>query len=192
MKLVSWDTIIDNGFSQKYEFEIVETHIKTGINLITWPPGSDKFTIFPVKEANGVKPIKEAFVAHLRHSGWVPEYRRFDAHYAFPGSTIAPFAVEWETGNISSSHRSINRMALGMLEGRLSGGVLIVPSRPGLYNYLTDRVGNSQELKPYYPLWQLWSQHQEFSYLAIITVEHDAESMNVPHINKGTDGRALL
>jgi hypothetical protein len=145
MKLVSWDTIIDNGFSQKYEFEIVETHIKTGINLITWPPGSDKFTIFPVKEANGVKPIKEAFVAHLRHSGWVP-----------------------------------------------SGGVLIVPSRPGLYNYLTDRVGNSQELKPYYPLWQLWSQHQEFSYLAIITVEHDAESMNVPHINKGTDGRALL
>jgi len=192
MKLVAWDVLIDDGFSRTNEFKTVESHIITGIGLITWPPGSDKFTIYPAAKANGVKPIKEAFVVHLRDNGWAPEHRRFDAHYTFPQSDVAPFAVEWETGNISSSHRSINRMALGMMEERLSGGVLIVPSRPGLYEYLTDRVGNSQELKPYHPLWRLWSQHREFSYLAIVTVEHDAESMDIPQIDKGTDGRALI
>ena len=158
MKLVAWDVLIDDGFSRTDEFKTVENHIRTGISLITWPPGSNEFTIYPVYKANGVKPIKDAFVAHLRDKGWVPEFRRFDAHYTFPQGNVAPFAVEWETGNISSSHRSINRMALGMMEGRLSGGVLIVPSRPGLYDYLTDRVGNSQELEPYHPLWRLWSQ----------------------------------
>jgi len=78
-----------------------------------------------------------------------------------------------------------------MLEGKVSGGVLIVPSR-ALYAYLTDRVGNPQELLPYHPLWQIWGQHREFTYLAIVTVEHDAASPDVPHIGKGTDGRALI
>lgn len=78
-----------------------------------------------------------------------------------------------------------------MLEDRISGGVLIVPSR-ALYDYLTDRVGNSQELMPYHPLWRIWGQHREFAYLAIVTVEHDLASLDVPKILKGTDGRALI
>lgn len=197
MKLLTWDALIDNGFSQTSEFQIVEGHIKEGISLITWPPGSDTFTIHAQSgkkrnQGNGVRPIKDAFVAHLRDNGWEPEHRRFDAHYRFPSpSKTAPFVVEWETGNISSSHRSINRMARGMLQGEVSGGVLIVPSR-AMYRYLTDRVGNVKELEPYYDLWRLWSRYSEFGYLAVITVEHDYESLDVERITKGTDGRALL
>jgi hypothetical protein len=82
-------------------------------------------------------------------------------------------------------------MALAMMDGSVSGGVLVVPSRK-LYKFLTDRIGNSQELEPYHPLWQLWSKHEGFGYLAIITVEHDLESLDVPRITKGTDGRALI
>ena len=44
-----------------------------------------------------------------------------------------------------------------MLQGEVSGGVLIVPSR-AMYRYLTDRVGNVKELEPYYDLWRLWSR----------------------------------
>jgi len=54
-------------------------------------------------------------------------------------------AIEWETGNISSSHRSMNKLAIA-LSGRLvEVGVLIVPSR-ALYEHLTDRIGNIGEL----------------------------------------------
>ncbi len=153
------------------------------------------FAIYPESgrkrgEGSGVSPIKEAFIVHLREQGWIPEFATFDAYYTFPGSDAAVFVVEWETGNISSSHRAINRMALAMLEGKILGGVLVVPSR-ALARYLTDRIGNAEELKRYYPLWRIWSQHAEFGYLAIITVEHDLESRDVPRISKGTDGRAL-
>src|SRR6516162_5754472 len=40
-----------------------------------------------------------------------------------------PIVLEWETGNISSSHRSLNKMALGITRGEILGGILVVPSR---------------------------------------------------------------
>lgn len=49
-------------------------------------------------------------------------------------------AIEWETGNISSSHRSMNKLALALGKGVINMGVLIVPSRD-LYEHLTDRIG---------------------------------------------------
>lgn len=119
------------------------------------------------------------------------EYSRFDAHLDLGDSGTPPFAVEWETGNISSSHRAISRIALGMLEDRIAGGILVVPSG-SLYRYLTDRVGNYRELEPYFPLWRLWEAFTSFWYLAVIAVEHDETSPSVPRISKGTDGRALL
>jgi hypothetical protein len=98
------------------------------------------------------------------------------------------FCVEWETGNISSSHRAVNKMALGILKKVLIGGVLILPTR-AMYKYLTDRVGNFPELEPYFPLWQ--ALKVEEGLLAIIAIEHDAVSQSVPRIPKGTNGRAL-
>jgi hypothetical protein len=99
------------------------------------------------------------------------------------------FCVEWETGNISSSHRALNKMSLGILEKVLIGGALIVPTR-AMYKYLTDRVGNLQELEPYFLFWRAFNVDEGF--LLVIGVEHDAVSLNVPRIPKGTDGRALL
>jgi hypothetical protein len=96
VKLLAWDAIIDNGFSTTDEFRHVERDIKDGIGRITWPPGSDTFTILPERKANGVKPIKEAFVAHLKDRDWVPERNRFDAHYTFPHGDTKPVVVEWK------------------------------------------------------------------------------------------------
>jgi hypothetical protein len=92
-------------------------------------------------------------------------------------------------GNISSSHRAINKMALGILKKVLIGGVLILPTR-AMYKYLTDRVGNFHDLEPYFPLWQALQVEEGF--LAVIAIEHDAVSRSVPSYPKGTDGRALL
>jgi len=64
-----------------------------------------------------------------------------------------PVALEWETGNISSSHRALNKMVVGLLNGLLICGVLVVPSR-ALYRFLTDRVGNMDELEPYFDMWR--------------------------------------
>ena len=99
------------------------------------------------------------------------------------------FGLEWETGNISSSHRAINRILLGHMQDILVGGVLIVPTRE-LYQYLTDRVGNLQELEPYFVVWQ--SCPLQHGMLLIIAVEHDGIQEGVPRILKGTDGRALI
>jgi len=96
---------------------------------------------------------------------------------------------EWETGNISSSHRSLNKMCLGLLKGSIKGGILVVPSRE-LYVYLTDRIGNISELEPYFDLWR--SIPCTDGVLDIIVIEHDAISFDVPRIPKGTDGRALV
>ena len=68
------------------------------------------------------------------------------------------------------------------------GGVLIIPSR-AMYFYLTDRIGNYAEIEPYFSMWQ--SLNVSEGVLAVIEIEHDALSIDVPHITKGTDGRAL-
>lgn len=103
-------------------------------------------------------------------------------------TSVGPVALEWETGNISSSHRALNKMALGLNKGALAAGVLVVPSRD-LYRYLTDRVGNWSELEPYLDLWK--SIPCRSGILEIIVVEHDATSTRVKRIPKGTSGRAL-
>jgi len=117
------------------------------------------------------------------------EKRKFGKFDAVLATEHGPVVIEWETGNISSSHRSLNKMALFLLEGKIAAGVLIVPSRE-MYRYLTDRVGNIKELEPYLPMWR--SLPCASGVLEIVVIEHDATSWNVPKIKKGTDGRALV
>jgi hypothetical protein len=166
--------------------------------MVVWPVGSDKFTIYPQSgkksgEGNGVVPIKVGLIAHLKSLGWVNEGDLTIGAYKFGGMDIArrtafgDFCVEWETGNISSSHRALNKMALGILKKAIVGGILIVPSRV-LYKFLTDRIGNYSELQPYLDLWK--AVPIENGVLQIMVIEHDAESFEVPRIPKGTDGRA--
>ena len=79
-------------------------------------------------------------------------------------------------------------MAIGLLDGVIEGGVLILPSRE-MYQYLTDRVGNFAEIEPYFNVWK--NLKISNGLLAVIEIEHDDLSEDVPPIRKGTDGRAL-
>jgi hypothetical protein len=171
----------------------IERQLRSAIMAVEWPRGSGGFTLFDEAgkgrgKGSGVKPIKEACMLCLQREGWELEatFERIDACCEVHGKL---FAVEWETGNISSSHRAMNKMARGLLTGRLIGGALILPTRK-MYRYLTDRVGNYEELAGYFPMWQALPVPEGL--LAVIPIEHDAVSRDVPRIPKGTDGRALL
>lgn len=183
--------------------EATLVEVRQAIAGVVWPPGAAEFTIYPQSgkrsdEGNGVAPIKTAFVLQLTDRGWVreqtfplakaPNGAKFGALDAARSTPDGVVAVEWETGNISSSHRALNKMAFGISRGKLLAGVLIVPTKE-LAQFLTDRIGNVYELRSYIEFWR--SVPIEFGYLGIFTVEHDATSMTVPRIVKGTDGRAL-
>lgn len=201
MKIIRLEVLIDEGsFSNTKEFFLIRNQVIKAIKSVEWPPGSGSFTLFdqPGKkrgEGSGVKPIKEACMAHLKKQGWNLETPVDIATVKRPGPMDATlqvrnrqFCVEWETGNVSSSHRALNKMALGILKKVLIGGLLIVPTRE-MYKYLTDRIGNYLELEPYFPLYR--AIKIEEGILGVIAIEHDAVSKNVPRIKKGTDGRAL-
>lgn len=104
------------------------------------------------------------------------------------GLTIA---IEWETGNISSSHRSMNKLAISLAAGAIDVGVLIVPSRE-CYDHLTDRIGNIGELSGYLEIWEAAKERVKRGLLAITVVEHDelTEDEKIPYLPLGGDGRA--
>ena len=166
MKFVHQEYLIRRGpFGDSDEWTRTQQQIRNAIEAIVWPSGNTQFIIFPERgkgrqKGDCVKPIKMGFIEVLRRDyGWVPEEPLDIATRRKPGNLDAvrylnagAFAVESETGNVSSSHRALNKMLLGMLKGVLIGGVLVVPTRE-LYYYLTDRVGNYEELTPYFDLW---------------------------------------
>lgn len=200
MKITRIETLIDTGsFSNSDEYRKIEEDVISAIKSIDNPKGSGNFILNSGKKANGVKTIKDNFIDKLNYLGWTDEKkvtdinikkRKIDTTYKVIG-TDSYFGVEWETGNISSSHRAINRILLGILEGDLIGGYLVLPSR-NMYNYLTDRVGNFQELETYFNLWKLYSNNLSDCVLKIIEIEHDGVSDDIPPLKKGTDGRAKV
>jgi len=197
VKIVQEVSLISHGdFEESQEWGVIKNEIRIAIDAIVWPVGASSFTINPTRHGNGVKPIKNACMAALHDDfGWQLETKiRFATR--FPGRVDATkildnhlFAFEWETGNISSSHRAVNKLVLGILRGIFLGTALVLPSRK-LYPYLTDRIGNYEELEPYFDVWRAINIQQGF--LAIFVIEHDAVDSSVPTITKGTDGRALI
>lgn len=198
MKLVTQESLI-GGEPSGWEAPVQKAfrEIRQAIRNVVWPAGTSSFTINPIPRGNGVKPLKNGFVAQLTVAGWEPEVRatlsgelgpgRIDAIKRLPDGRL--MAAEWETGNISSSHRALNKMVVGMLGGRLIAGFLVLPER-SLYTYLTDRIGNVQELRPYFPMWR----HIGISsgVLCVLGIEHDHLSDGVPQIPKGLDGMSLV
>lgn len=81
----------------------------------------------------------------------------------------------------------MNKLTMLISNGILAAGVLVVPSRK-LYVYLTDRIGNYQELQPYLKLWK--SVPCKSGVLEIVVIEQDAESRRVRKIPKSTAGRS--
>lgn len=203
MKIVHKEDITRKGdFTKSKLADQIDQEIQDGITAIVWPEGATGFYLDPNSkgkkrgEGNGVKPIKEAFITYLKSTGWKDELRVRTEGVAGTGpldavkeTPFGVFAVEWETGNISSSHRALNKICLGVLRGELTGGVLILPST-ALYPFLTDRIGNYRELIPYLEMWK--SLPFEEGVISIIVVEQDGLKEGVPRIPKGTDGRALL
>ena len=200
MKIVKVHTLISCGaYAGSDHWRQTRAQIHKAVRKCVWPLGSDKFTIYPESgrkrgEGNGVGPIKKEFVNELRKYDWRIEgpaknlldqaLGDFDA--VCPGPKM-PIVAEWETGNISSSHRSMNKMTMLLGDGIISAGTLVVPSRK-LYIYLTDRIGNIRELEPYFRLWQ--SVPCKEGVLEIVVIEQDAVSYDVPRIPKLTAGRA--
>jgi len=202
MKIVRVETLIHKGdFADSQEWQKIREQALNAVKSVDWPPGSGIFTIYPESgkkrgEGNGVKPIKNAAIANLLENGWLSEHPWPVGERIRPGNMDAAYiassgivAFEWETGNISSSHRSMNKMALGLLTGATIAGLLVVPSRK-LYPFLTDSIGNYDELEPYLPFWRATPCNKGI--LEIIVIEHDAESLSAPRIPKGTDGRAAV
>ena len=200
MKIVHVETLLSLGkFARSAEWAAIKTAVHNAIRAVDWPPGTGQFIIYPESgkkhgKGNGVKPIKSGLMAKLEKQSWKLEAHLDIATSNRPGkldavlvTTAGPMAIEWETGNISSSHRALNKMALGLLKGVLIAGVLVVPTRE-LYKYLTDRIGNWNELVPYLDLWR--SIPCKRGVLEIVVVEHDGISISVPKIPKGTDGRS--
>jgi hypothetical protein len=106
--------------------------------------------------------------------------------FDFWDSTKSGFrtVIEWETGNISSSHRSLNKMCLALMGDVADAAVLVVPSWY-LYPHLTDRIGNIRELQPYFYLWSQLGGLVNRGLLAVVEVEHD-------ELFKSTDEREFL
>ncbi len=200
MKVVRKEILFDHAGAASNEwFRAAIAEVEKAIESVKWPHGSGDFAINPINKGNGVKPIKNTFIASLAQKGWQPELRLKVYGERRPGPIDAAkwiksesryFAAEWETGNISSSHRALNKLTMGILRDTLLGGVLVLPSR-AFYRFLTDRIGNFQELEPYFPVWKSLDTAKK-GVLAVIEVEHDRTSSDVPQIEKGTDGRALL
>lgn len=193
-------SLIEKNGPNDFKIHNLLDQVVTSIKQMSHPVGSGEFLLYNERKGNGVKPIKDTFLLDMLRHTWLLEHRvdvgvtntkpgPIDAVYPI-GNQF--FAVEWETGNISSSHRAINKMVTGILRKQLLGGVLILPSRQ-MYDYLTDRVGNFRELAPYFDVWQMANYEISEGYLYVIEIEHHGLT-NDPacRISKGTDGRALL
>jgi hypothetical protein len=195
MKIEFENYLIRAGaFSESDEFLNIMKEIHAGIQCVSWHDAV-RFVVNPVSKGNGVFPIKDNFIKYLKGMDWLPENKMALALGMNPGPIDAvkltsegPFAVEWETGNISSSHRALNKIAVGIIQKQIIGGILILPTR-NFSRYLTDRVGNYQEIAPYFPMYQRLSIAE--GVIGVIGIEHDDTDVLAPLISKGKDGNAL-
>lgn len=199
MKIKNVKVLLDKGEHSGRTKSVIQ-HVYDSIEQMDHPRGSGEFLLYNGKKANGVKPIKDSYMDRQSQHGWILEHRLdvgvtnsrpgpIDAVYPIENKF---FAVEWETGNISSSHRAINKIITGILNDKLLGGILILPSRE-MYEFLTDRVGNFRELAPYFEVWSKADYPITEGYLAVVEIEHDAITTDASFkISKGTDGRAKI
>jgi len=152
-------------------------------------PIRDAFRKLMEKAWKCEEPLKlDAYFEHLRASQMSNKVFRYPSHERISeplNESLGDFdfwlcsdegfrtVVEWETGNISSSHRSLNKMCLALQGGLVDAAVLIVPSAR-LYVHLTDRIGNVKELQPYFYFWSGVGQLLGRGLLAVVEVEHDS------------------
>jgi hypothetical protein len=100
------------------------------------------------------------FVSFLKTKGWAMDRRSrnaFDRALGYFDAVLPgpekPVVVEWEAGDVSSSHYSMNKLTMFVSSGIISAGVLVVSSRR-FYVRSGDRAGNFRELDAYLGLWK--------------------------------------
>jgi len=195
MKIDKEYFLLNSGdFSQSDDLKQILAELRIAINSVSWP-GEKSFIINPTKKGNGVVPIKSNFIKMLLSYGWKIEKRMSFAEGINPGpvdvikkTQFGDFVVEWETGNISSSHRALNKIAVGIIRKVIIGGILILPTK-NLARYLTDRIGNFEEIAPYFSLYE--HVFVNSGTIGVISVDYDSTSEESPLIPKGRDGNAL-
>ena len=169
-------------------------HHKVAIKEVRSAISAVTIIIPPIKKGNGVKPIKNNVMSKLKDLAWTHEHpidlegmrsKPLDAYKNFKNFRIG---FEWETGNISSTFRSLMKLFKGLIENQLDYGILVLPSRE-FYKYLTDRTGNIREIEPYFSVYRR-IRISDNKTLKIIVVEYDSLDKNASRIPKGTDGRA--
>lgn len=194
MRIVDENLFIASGeFYNSQEFQDILSEIRKAIKSVSWFD-NDLFVINPVRKGNGVVPIKDNFVRSLVNDGWQAEVRMSFASGMNPGPVdvvkktfFGDFAIEWETGNISSSHRALNKIAVGIIQKAIVGGILILPVK-NLAQYLTDRIGNYEEIQPYFPLYN--NLQVDSGLMGVFSIEYDKISDKADIIPKGKDGNA--
>ena len=161
-------------------------------------PGHDIFILNNTgKNCNGVVPVKERCYQILEDEyGWYREkplsYFHDDAQKGGPIDVYKEFyqsdnalyaGLEFETGNISSAHRSMNKLRIGIAKEEIGIAFLMMPIKEMCF-YLTDRVSNYEELEPYFLL---------LNNIPFVVFGFDAEeySPDVPLLPKGKDGMSL-
>lgn len=197
MKVVHTKRLIGQGsLASSREWDRIRNSVISSIERVEWPKGSGKFVLNPVNRGNGVTEIKSQVATYLNESEWDTEIQWPINDLRSPGkidgayeSSHGLIAFEWETGNVASSHRSMNKMCLGLVLGVIAGGILAVSTRR-MARLLTDRIGNFEELEPYFALWQ--ATKAQTGVLELIAVEHNGENERVPLIPKAVSGRRNL
>ncbi len=171
--------------------------ITKSIKAVTWPTGSRKFTINnSEKNINGVVPLKESCYIMLEGKyGWFREkplkVLKEEKEKGGPidvykecihdiSNKLKCVGLEFETGNISSAHRSLNKLLLGLNRKELDLSIIMMPVKTLAY-YLTDRVTNYEELEPYF-------ENVKRSAFIFIGFDADAYDPTAPIIPKGPDG----
>ena len=116
------------------------------INNVT--PGSDHFILnCTSKNCNGVVPVKQRCYQILEEEfGWYREkplaYFHDDAQKGGPIDVYKEFTterflfkagLEFETGNISSAHRSMNKLCVGLKKSELDLAMLMMPIKLCLF-----------------------------------------------------------
>lgn len=182
--------LIDINDMAAQAFEEVRSSILDNVTL-----GSDHFILCCIhKNCNGVVPVKERCYQILEEKfGWYREkplaYFHTDVQKGGPIDVYKEFhkkhnilrtGLEFETGNISSAHRSMNKLCVGIKKGELDLAMLMMPIKKMSF-YLTDRVSNYEELEPYFLLLE------DFPFV-VFGFDAEEYSEDAPLLPKGKDG----
>lgn len=188
---ITKEALIDRGsISMSYTWEIIRHSVQNAINNISWPENQDTFALNPAKKGNGVtiiKPDKNCLLGH----GWIPERTilpnvgPIDALRIIDGKK---FILEWETGNIASSYRSMTKLCHAFLKGSIAGAILVIPTKR-MGQFLTDRISTLEELKPNFDYWRATSCLKSDAILEVWAIEYDSLDASIPLIPKSMSGR---